>query len=95
MKILGFLILYLALEATYAPDAQLSAWGARGVVRGYQATLSLVFSGTGGRCRYTPSCSEYGRLCFEKYGTLRGGWMTIKRVVQCAPWGPPAGPWPP
>lgn len=38
-------------------------------------------------CRYTPSCSEYGIAAFKKYGFFKGGWLTLKRVLSCHPWG--------
>lgn len=39
-------------------------------------------------CRFYPSCSEYTYLAIEKYGTLRGGWMGVRRIVRCNPWNP-------
>lgn len=38
-------------------------------------------------CRYVPSCSVYGREAVAHHGALRGGWLTVKRLVRCAPWG--------
>ncbi len=38
-------------------------------------------------CRYTPTCSEYGMQALMKYGTLKGGWLTLKRLLSCNPWG--------
>jgi putative membrane protein insertion efficiency factor len=38
-------------------------------------------------CRYTPTCSEYGKQAIEKYGAMKGGWLTMKRVARCNPWG--------
>jgi len=38
-------------------------------------------------CRYYPTCSEYGLLAIKKYGPFKGGWLTIKRVISCNPWG--------
>ena len=39
------------------------------------------------RCRYTPSCSEYGLQAIQKYGPLKGSWLTLKRIGSCHPWG--------
>jgi putative membrane protein insertion efficiency factor len=39
-------------------------------------------------CRFTPSCSEYAREAFETYGTSRGLWLTIRRLLRCRPFGP-------
>jgi putative membrane protein insertion efficiency factor len=38
-------------------------------------------------CRYYPTCSEYGIQAIKKYGPLKGGWLTMKRIVSCNPWG--------
>ena len=38
-------------------------------------------------CRYHPTCSEYGIQAITKHGPLKGGWLTIKRIVSCNPWG--------
>jgi len=40
-----------------------------------------------GGCRFYPSCSEYTRQAIEKYGPLKGGWMGLKRVLRCHPFG--------
>jgi hypothetical protein len=36
-------------------------------------------------CRYYPTCSDYMRQAVEKYGTVRGVWMGVKRVARCHP----------
>ena len=54
------------------------------LIRLYQITLSPFI---GGACRYTPTCSNYGLEALRKYGAFKGGWLTIKRVVSCNPWG--------
>ena len=38
-------------------------------------------------CRYTPSCSAYGVEEIQKYGPFKGGWLTLKRILSCNPWG--------
>ena len=54
------------------------------LIRIYQITLSPFI---GRNCRYTPSCSNYGIEAIKKYGALKGGWLTIKRILSCNPWG--------
>lgn len=54
------------------------------LIRLYQITLSPWL---GKSCRYTPTCSNYGIEALEKYGALKGSWLTIKRVLSCNPWG--------
>ena len=39
------------------------------------------------RCRYTPTCSQYGLEVIAKYGPWKGGKLTVKRICSCHPWG--------
>jgi hypothetical protein len=36
-------------------------------------------------CRFEPSCSAYGLACVERFGALRGSWLTMKRLARCHP----------
>ncbi|HEX5003611.1 MAG TPA: membrane protein insertion efficiency factor YidD [Bacteroidia bacterium] len=38
-------------------------------------------------CRYVPTCSEYGIEAVKKYGPFKGGWLALKRLLSCNPWG--------
>ena len=38
-------------------------------------------------CRYQPSCSQYTIEAVAKHGAIRGGWMALKRIGRCHPWG--------
>ncbi|MGD9101181.1 MAG: membrane protein insertion efficiency factor YidD [Anaerolineae bacterium] len=60
-------------------------WLGLGFIRFYQLTLGRVLPPS---CRFTPSCSHYGYEAIEKYGLLRGGWLTIKRISRCHPLNP-------
>ncbi len=42
----------------------------------------------GPRCRFHPSCSEYGLQALSRFGLARGGWLTLARVCRCHPWNP-------
>jgi len=39
------------------------------------------------RCRYTPTCSEYAIEAVKKHGVIKGGWLAIRRISSCHPWG--------
>jgi putative membrane protein insertion efficiency factor len=54
------------------------------LIRIYQVTISPLMPPS---CRYTPSCSSYGIESLMKYGPFKGGWLTIKRIASCNPWG--------
>lgn len=38
-------------------------------------------------CRYTPTCSEYAIISLKRYGVFKGSFISIKRILRCAPWG--------
>ncbi|MEO6974679.1 MAG: membrane protein insertion efficiency factor YidD [Gallionella sp.] len=55
------------------------------LIRGYQYLISPLFTPT---CRFTPSCSNYARDVVTKHGVLKGGWLSIRRLLRCNPWNP-------
>ena len=54
------------------------------IIKIYQYLISPL---TGASCRYTPTCSQYGVEAVQKYGAFKGGWLTLKRIASCNPWG--------
>lgn len=63
------------------------------IIRAYQKTLSpdqglLKIFFRNRVCRFHPTCSQYAYEAIGKYGILKGGWMSIKRVTRCHPWHP-------
>ena len=38
-------------------------------------------------CRFTPTCSEYALQAIKKYGPFKGGYLAIRRILRCHPWG--------
>ena len=54
------------------------------LIRFYQLCISPLIPP---RCRYTPTCSQYAIEAVSKYGALKGGWLTLKRLARCHPWG--------
>lgn len=40
------------------------------------------------KCRFIPTCSEYGLQAMEKYGFFKGGYLLCIRILKCNPCGP-------
>lgn len=59
--------------------------GAVFLVRCYQVVISPHFPGC---CRFTPTCSQYAIIALKRYGLIKGGWLTVKRIARCRPGGP-------
>lgn len=38
-------------------------------------------------CRYYPTCSTYTKQAVIRYGSIKGLYMGIKRILRCNPWG--------
>ena len=55
------------------------------LIRVYQLTLSPLL---GPKCRFYPSCSNYALEAVRRYGAVRGGWLSLKRLARCHPWNP-------
>lgn len=53
------------------------------VFRGWQ----LLRAGRPSPCRFLPTCSAYGIEAVERHGALRGGWLALRRIGRCHPWG--------
>jgi hypothetical protein len=56
-----------------------------GIIRGYQKFISPLFPPT---CRFYPTCSAYFIQAVEKYGTVKGSFLGIKRILKCHPFNP-------
>ena len=54
------------------------------VIKIYQILISPLFPSS---CRYLPTCSQYSLEALRKYGLFKGGWLGIKRISKCHPWG--------
>lgn len=52
------------------------------IIRFYQVVISPLKPPT---CRFYPTCSQYGLESIKRFGALRGGWLTLIRILKCQP----------
>ena len=52
------------------------------MIRFYQRNISPLRAPC---CRFIPTCSQYGLEAIEKYGALKGGYLTLRRILRCHP----------
>jgi len=55
------------------------------LIRGYQIFISPLFPPS---CRFYPTCSQYSVEAISKYGLIKGGWLSLKRLSRCHPFNP-------
>jgi putative membrane protein insertion efficiency factor len=53
------------------------------IIQGYRHMVSPLRLPS---CRFIPTCSQYAVEALAEYGLLRGGWLTVIRLVKCGPW---------
>jgi putative membrane protein insertion efficiency factor len=54
------------------------------VIRFYRRVVSPM---TPPSCRFTPTCSAYAEEAVRRHGAARGGWLALKRLLRCHPFG--------
>lgn len=52
----------------------------------FHQEIFKVFFMTDSVCRFQPTCSDYTYQAVQKYGSIKGLWLGIKRIVRCHPW---------
>jgi len=52
-----------------------------GLIRVYQLLPLKSHS----KCKFTPTCSNYGIEAIKTYGSIKGSILTIKRIIRCNP----------
>lgn len=52
------------------------------LIKAYSALMSPFL---GRNCRFHPSCSAYANEAIETHGSLKGGWLALKRILKCHP----------
>ncbi|MBQ6323697.1 MAG: membrane protein insertion efficiency factor YidD [Bacilli bacterium] len=40
------------------------------------------------KCRFTPTCSNYAKEAITRYGSIKGSFLAVKRIIKCNPLGP-------
>ncbi|MFZ3589327.1 membrane protein insertion efficiency factor YidD [Bacillus sp. DJP31] len=55
------------------------------MIRFYQRFLSPLKPPS---CRFYPTCSHYGIEAISRFGIVKGGWLTTKRICKCHPFHP-------
>ncbi len=55
------------------------------LVRLYQWTISPLLGAS--KCSFTPTCSQYAIEALKKHGPFKGGWLSLRRIARCHPWG--------
>ena len=53
------------------------------LLRSYRLLISPLY---GQVCRYHPSCSAYALDAVREHGSIRGSWLTLRRLGRCHPW---------
>lgn len=57
----------------------------KSLIHAYRWLISPLL---GPRCRFYPSCSAYALEAIERFGALRGAWLSVRRLGRCHPWHP-------
>lgn len=55
------------------------------MIKIYQVYISPI---KGRTCRFYPTCSQYAFEAIDKYGSMYGTILTIKRIIKCHPFHP-------
>ena len=55
------------------------------LIQGYRRFISPLFPPS---CRFQPTCSKYAFEAIATYGTFKGGWLAITRILRCHPFHP-------
>lgn len=66
------------------PISRALAWPLLALVWIYSKMISPLL---GVNCRFQPSCSAYADEALRRYGLFKGGWLALRRIGRCHPWG--------
>lgn len=51
-------------------------------IKGYRRFISPLLPPS---CRFTPTCSKYALIAFERFGFIKGSYLTVRRLLKCHP----------
>ena len=54
-----------------------------GLLKAYRAVISPLY---GDVCKFHPTCSAYALDAVRIHGSIKGPWLTLRRLVRCHPW---------
>ncbi len=54
------------------------------IIKFYKFFISPVLPDA---CRYYPTCSVYSIEAIEKFGFFKGGFLSVRRILSCNPFG--------
>ena len=54
-----------------------------GLLKVYRAVISPLY---GDVCKFHPTCSAYSLDAIRAHGSIKGTWLTLRRLVRCHPW---------
>lgn len=55
------------------------------IIHAYRQFISPLFPPA---CRFQPTCSQYAEEAIATYGTIKGSYLAIKRILRCHPFHP-------
>ncbi|MEK7683466.1 MAG: membrane protein insertion efficiency factor YidD [Nitrospirota bacterium] len=53
-----------------------------GAIKLYKYAISPLLPDS---CRFVPTCSEYSAEAIERYGAVKGSYLSLKRILRCHP----------
>jgi putative membrane protein insertion efficiency factor len=81
----AWLIAIAFIAVLLITDRNVGARAAIFAIDEYRAHVSPRLKGVV-TCRFTPTCSAYGRESIRKFGLIKGGAKTAWRLARCGPW---------
>ena len=55
-----------------------------GIFKVYKVAISPLLPAS---CRFVPTCSEYGITALQRFGLVKGLYLTVRRIIRCRPGG--------